>query len=334
MNAQRGGRSAASLRLETRKPVCGTTDQNLSLVFVPAPGWVANVVPCSAGVVRPALVPAAGSWVGQGSVAAPPGRPPLFDRWRLFYGWWLLLLRAPWLRLFLPDLVRTGRGLLHPFRLSIVPARLLLIAWLLLLVMLPLLILLASRLAAGLVAVMLLMQSLLLLCLLRITLTCVLALVRGQRCPWRNGVTVPAVPALALLFPLWSPVQAPAGRFIMSPAAEVGRRIAVIAHRNAQDEDRQIPGVHRPPWAVVPVAGVPGVVLVDPVQAVVEEVVGCHVGRVVDRVARHHHQLWEQRQVDADADVGQADTDADVNLGRDAGCRQADRQPECDHNTA
>ena len=97
-------------------------------------------------------------------------RTALFDWRRLSHGWLLLLLRTSWLGLFLPDLVRTGRGLLYAFRLRIMPALLLLIPLLLLLVLPLLLILLTNRFAARLVAIMLLMQPPLLLCLLRITL--------------------------------------------------------------------------------------------------------------------------------------------------------------------
>jgi len=199
---RQGGRSAALLCLETRKqPAALPTKTPLLFLFrslVRLPTLFLALWTLFGRRWSPLLI------AGLGRVALlhlRAGRQTLFDRWRLFYGWWLLLLRAPWLRLLLPDLVRTGRGLLYAFRLGIVPARLLLIALLLLL-----LILLPNRLGAGLVAVMLLMQPLLLLCLLRITLTRVLALVAGQRRPWRNGLTVPAVPSLALLFPLRPPV--------------------------------------------------------------------------------------------------------------------------------
>lgn len=59
----------------------------------------------------------------------------------------------------------------------------------------------------------------------------------------------------------------------------------------------------------------PAVILVDPVHAIVEEIVGFHAGSVVDRIAGHRNQLREKRQIDSDVHAGQSDTDADISLG-------------------
>ena len=88
--------------------------------------------------------------------------------------------------------------------------------------------------------------------------------------------------------------------------------MTIIAHRNAKYEYRNIVIGHQVPWPVVPDADIPVVVMEYPVHAVVEEIVGIHVGRVINRVAGHKHQGRIGWHVDADADIVQSDADADV----------------------
>ena len=68
--------------------------------------------------------------------------------------------------------------------------------------------------------------------------------------------------------------------------------------------------LHKPPGAVVPGTRVPVIVLVNPVHAIVKEIIGIHLWSVVDRIARHRDEFRVQRQVDPDAHVGELDTDA------------------------
>src|SRR5450759_496285 len=119
-----------------------------------------------------------------------------------------------------------------------------------------------------------------------------------------------------MLLPLIAPVLAPAWRCIRLPPAKVRRRIPVVAHRDSQDEQRHNFWAHKPPRPVVPGTRVPVVALVDPVHAIVEEIVRIQSWRVVNRVARHRHEFRIHRQVDADAHAGKPDTNAHLSNGR------------------
>ena len=99
------------------------------------------------------------------------------------------------------------------------------------------------------------------------------------------------------------------------PPAEVHRRPLVVTHRNAQDVKRHEIRFNEPPGAVVPRTGIPGVILVDPVHAIVEEIICIQARRIVDRIARHRHKFRVQRQVDPDAHIGQTDSDAYLGCG-------------------
>src|SRR6185369_7914972 len=99
------------------------------------------------------------------------------------------------------------------------------------------------------------------------------------------------VPTASLLRPPVAPMLAPAWRCIELPATKIGRRIAVIAHRDAQYVDRNSLRAHQRPRAVVPGTAVPVVLLIDPVDAVVEEVVRLQARRVVNGVVRHPHEF-------------------------------------------
>ena len=152
-------------------------------------------------------------------------------------------------------------------------------------------------------------------------------LVTRQRRRGRDGAAVPAVPSAALLFPVAAPMLVPARRCVRAPAAEVRRWLAVIADRHAQHVERHVLRPHRVPRAVVPIARIPVVILIDPVQAVVEEVVRTRLRCVIDGVARHAHQLRVRRHVDADLHAGRADADAELGLrlhrnGRRNGAQQ------------
>src|SRR6266545_579826 len=159
----------------------------------------------------------------------------------------------------------------------------------------------------------------------------ILPLVDRQRGgPW-NSAAVPPVPSGATLLPVTAPVLAPAWRRIRPPSAKVHRGPPVVADRNSQDEYRHRLPSHNPPGSVVPGARVPVIPLVDPVHAIVEEVVCLHARGVVDRVARHRDQFRVQRQVDPDAHVGKPDADAHLSDGRG---HRAQHHPQHNQSTA
>src|ERR1700693_820636 len=111
---------------------------------------------------------------------------------------------------------------------------------------------------------------------LRIPIPRILPLVDRQRRGLRNGPTVPLVPSGATLLPVTAPVLAPAWRRIRPPSAKVRGRPPIIADRNSQDEQRHHVWPRNPPRPVVPGACVPGVPLIDPVHAIVKEIVRLH----------------------------------------------------------
>jgi len=166
-----------------------------------------------------------------------------------------------------------------------------------------------------LVTVILAAQRPLLLYLPRIPVAGILSLVDGEW-GWRMyRAAIPPVPSASPLLPSMAPVLSPAGGRIRVPAAKVDRRPPVEVHGDSQDEERHNRRFHKPPGAVVPGTRVPVIVLVDPVHAVVKEIVAIHAWSVVDRVARHQDEFRVQRQVDADAHIGQPDTDAYLGFG-------------------
>ena len=182
---------------------------------------------------------------------------------------------------------------------------------------------------ARLVAVILVVNIALLLHLMGIAIPGILALVGRQRCWRRRRTTVPPVPSAALLRPVIAPVIAPAWRRILLPTAEIGRRRPVVAHRDAQDEQRHRLRTDESPRSVVPGTRVPVVSLVKPVHAIVEEEIRTHFRRIVDRVAGDPDEVRVNREIDADTDPGKSDADADLGKGRSR--RQEQRPQERDH---
>ena len=103
------------------------------------------------------------------------------------------------------------------------------------------------------------------------------------------------------MFPSTSPVLTPAGRRIGLPSAEVQGRLAVVAYGDAQDEQRNNLRSHYSPGAVVPGAGVPVVIHVNPVHSIMKEIVGIQLWSVIDGVTRHQNEFRVDRKIDADA---------------------------------
>jgi hypothetical protein len=132
---------------------------------------------------------------------------------------------------------------------------------------------------------------------------------------WR-GTAIPLVPAASLLLPSLAPVLTPARWRIRPPAAKIPRRIAVVAYRDAQDEQRHHRRRYARPRPAVPGAGVPVIVLIDPVHAIVEEEIRIQSWSIVNGVTRYPDKVRVERQVDPDAYAGKPDADAHLSHGR------------------
>ena len=163
----------------------------------------------------------------------------------------------------------------------------------------------------------------------RVPVAGVLALVRRQRRRPRRGRTVPAVPAAVPVLPAPAPVLTPARRRIAGPTAKIRGSTAVVLHRHAQHEQRDVLGLEHAPRAVVPIARVPAVPFVHPVQAVVEEVIRTRARVVVDRIARNRHQVRVNRHVDADLHARNADANADLGVCRHGRREQQQYRGDC-----
>lgn len=87
-----------------------------------------------------------------------------------------------------------------------------------------------------LISVMLGADLVLLVCRVRIARSRILSLVSRQRCGARCGMAVPVVPPMAAVFPLTTPVIAPARRRIGTPAMKIRRRLPIVTNRHAEHE--------------------------------------------------------------------------------------------------
>ena len=162
---------------------------------------------------------------------------------------------------------------------------------------------LADYLVTRLVTVLLAAQRMLLFNT-RISVTRILPLVGWQRGGCRSGIPVPAIPTASTVFPVPAPVLTPTGGSIALPTPEIQGRLAIVAYGNPQDIQRHNLRPYYSPGTVVPGTGIPVVVQVNPVHAIVKEIVGIQVWSVVDRVARHQDEFRVKRQVDPDAHTG------------------------------
>ena len=138
----------------------------------------------------------------------------------------------------------------------------------------------------------------------RIAVSRIIPLVSRQRCRCGGRAGVPMVPPTSTPFPFVTPVIPPMWRRIGTPVAEIWRRLAVVANRDAQQISRYIVITHVIPRPVVPTAHIPVIALEHPVEAVVKEVIRIHPGRVVDGIARYPDKIRVRRIMDADADTG------------------------------
>ena len=213
----------------------------------------------------------------------------------------LLLLTLFMLTLFLLALFMLTLFLLALFLLALLLETLLLLT-LLLLLHTRSKILLRDRLTR-LVAVMLGAYRMLLFYCARIAVAGVIPLVNRQRCGCWGGAAVPTVPPPSTLFPVATPVIPPTGRRVGTPAAEIRRRLAVVANRDPQHISRHIVITHPIPRPVVPAARIPVIALEHPVETVIKEVIRIHPGGVVDGIARYPDKVWVPRITDTDVDT-------------------------------
>lgn len=108
----------------------------------------------------------------------------------------------------------------------------------------------------------------------------------------------------------------PARRRIRLPPAKVHGGLPIVVNRDTQDKQRHNPRLHKRPGSVVPGAGIPVIVLIDPVHAIVEEVIGIDLRRIVHRIAWHSFKVRVHGHVYPDAQVGQPDADAHIGSGK------------------
>src|SRR5882672_1769886 len=104
----------------------------------------------------------------------------------------------------------------------------------------------------------------------RVVVARVLPLVLRQRRGRRRPPAASTVNGIVAIQPVAAPVLAPARRAAGMPAAEVRGRAAVVADRHPKHIGRHVDRIHDLPRPVVPGARVPAVVVVVPVEAVVE----------------------------------------------------------------
>ena len=99
--------------------------------------------------------------------------------------------------------------------------------------LLPLLEILLCHGVARLVAIFFGPDTMLLLDCMRIAIAVIIALVGWQWCRRWRGATVPMIPSAATLLPIATPMLTPMRRRVGTPATEIRRRLAIIAHRHA-----------------------------------------------------------------------------------------------------
>lgn len=129
-------------------------------------------------------------------------------------------------------------------------------------------------------------------------------------------MALPTIPAAAVPLPVRPPMFTPVGWPVGMPSAKIPGGIHVVGDRNAQDEQGHGPRFNEKPGAIIPVAHIPVVVLVSPIEAIVEEVVAMEARGVIDRVAGDQDQLRVSRDVDANTQVRKTDADPHPHLGR------------------
>src|SRR4029450_6149405 len=136
----------------------------------------------------------------------------------------------------------------------------------------------------------------------RIAISLVPLLVERQRSRDMGASPIPVVPAAPMGLPSRAPVVTPAGREIILPTAPVPRPDPVVAVRNHQKGLGQVSRLDEDPRPVVPRARVPVAIIhvEDPVETVIEEVIGLHARGIVDRGAGNDLELREYREVDPD----------------------------------
>ncbi len=127
---------------------------------------------------------------------------------------------------------------------------------------------------------------------------------------------IPSVPIASALFPIMAPVVTPTWWHIRLPTSEIHRGLAVVTNRYAQDEYWHVLWLYKPPRPIVPRALVPVIILINPVQTIIEEKVCAQLWRVVNGVTWHDNEFRVYRKVNPDAYVGQPNAYANLNGSR------------------
>ncbi|KQZ30286.1 hypothetical protein ASD58_09670 [Duganella sp. Root1480D1] len=120
---------------------------------------------------------------------------------------------------------------------------------------------------------------------------------------WSSGA-IPSLPVGVPACPVRTPDAVPAWCRIDGPTPEDHGRISVITHGHAQNEERHVVDGNQIPRAVEPWACIPFVVNVNPIQAIVEEVIGMQARRVIHRVAGNTLQDGILDYFDGNVDAG------------------------------
>jgi len=115
----------------------------------------------------------------------------------------------------------------------------------------------------------------------------ILLLIGRPRCTRRNRAAIPLVPAPTLLLPSVPPVLSPAGWCICVPAAEIDGRLAVVTNGHPQHKKRHSCRFDKTPRTVVPEARIPVIILIDPVHAVIKEIISIHLWGIINRISRY-----------------------------------------------
>ena len=126
--------------------------------------------------------------------------------------------------------------------------------------------------------------------------------------------TIPTIPTTAVIFPVAPPVVPPARRRILHPPREIYRRLAIVAHRNAQNIQRNIIWTHKIPRSVIPTARIPPIPGIHPILPIVKELIAIQGWCVIHRKSFNRLHIRISGHIDTDFTTGNVNTDADISL--------------------
>jgi len=141
-----------------------------------------------------------------------------------------------------------------------------------------------------------------------------LMLIARQWCQRWGRRTIPTIPATAVIFPVASPVVPPARRRVHHPTREIYRRLAIVAHGNAQNIQRDIIWTHKIPRTVIPTARIPPIPGIHPVLPIVKELIAIQGWSVIHRQSVNRLHIRISGHIDTNFTAGNINTDADIRL--------------------